>query len=72
MWTDFELMEKIKHNAPTKARVKLLNNRTLNDILKIAIDNVDVVEVKEVLPSMNDIFIAAVEEKNHQIEETKP
>jgi ABC-2 type transport system ATP-binding protein len=72
MWTDFELMEKVKYNGTTKARVKLLNNKTLNDLLKIAIENVDIVEVKEVLPSMNDIFIAAVEQKNHQIEETKP
>jgi ABC-2 type transport system ATP-binding protein len=71
MWSDFELMEKVKNNGTTKARIKLLNDKTLNDLLKIAIENVDVVEVKEVLPSMNDIFIAAVEEKNHQIEEIK-
>jgi ABC-2 type transport system ATP-binding protein len=72
MWTNFELMEKEKYNGTTKARVKLLNDKTLNDLLKIAIENVDVVEVKEVLPSMNDIFIAAVEEKNHLIVEAKP
>ena len=71
MWTNFELMEREKQNGTTTARVKLLNDKTLNDLLKIAIENVEVLEVKEVLPSMNDIFISAVEEKKHHTEDTK-
>ena len=63
MWTDFELMNKSNQNGTTKARIKLLNDKSLNDLLKIAIAHVEVLEVKEVLPSMNDIFISSVEKK---------
>jgi len=72
MWTNFELVDKAKQNGTIKARVKLLNDKTLNDLLKIAIAHVDVLEVKEVLPSMNDIFISAIEEKKHKKEAIKP
>ena len=64
MWTNFELMEKTNQNGTTKARIKLLNDKTLNDLLKIAIEHIEVIKVEEVLPSMNDIFISAVEERN--------
>ena len=64
MWTNYELMEKTNQNGTTKARIKLLNDKTLNDLLKIAIEHIEVIKVEEVLPSMNDIFISAVEQKN--------
>ena len=63
MWTNYELMEKSNQNGTTKARIKLLNDKTLNDLLKIAIEHIEVIKVEEVLPSMNDIFISAVEQK---------
>lgn len=68
MWTNYELMEKTNRNGTTRARIKLLNDKTLNDLLKIAIEHVEIVKVKEVLPSMNDIFISAVEERNLKTE----
>jgi len=72
MWTNYELMEKSNQNGTTKARIKLLNDKTLNDLLKIAIEHVEVVKVKEILPSMNDIFISAVEERNLKTEPQQP
>lgn len=68
MWTNYELMEKNNQNGTTKARIKLLNDKTLNDLLKIAIEHIEVIKVEEVLPSMNDIFISAVEERNLKTE----
>lgn len=68
MWTNYELMEKTNQNGTTKARIKLLNDKTLNDLLKIAIEHIEVIKVEEVLPSMNDIFISAVEERNLKTE----
>ena len=68
MWTNYELMEKTNQNGTTKARIKLLNDKTLNDLLKIAIEHIEVIKVEEVLPSMNDIFISAVEDRNLKTE----
>jgi len=64
MWTDYELVETFKHNDITRANIKLLNNKTLNDLLRIALDHIEVIEAKEVIPSMNDIFISVVEQKS--------
>ena len=68
MWTDFELVDKKELNGVTRARIKLGEGRTLNDLLKVALDTIDVIEVKEVLPSMNDIFISAVGAKETLVE----
>lgn len=62
LWTDFELVENHQEGELVSCRIKLLNNRTLNDLLQIAIRHVEVVEVREVIPSMNDIFIKVVNE----------
>lgn len=63
LWTNFEL---ISHNGTTEAhtaRIKLLNNSTVNDLLSVAIPVVEVQSINEVIPSMNDIFIKVVEQK---------
>lgn len=62
LWIDFELKERITSGNLEKVKIKLLNDKTLNDLLKIAVKYVDIVEVKEVVPSMNDIFIMVVEQ----------
>lgn len=63
LWTDFELVSNVSHGEDIHCRIKILNNRTLNDLLKIAVQHVEVKEVREVIPSMNDIFIKVVNEK---------
>lgn len=62
LWTDFELVSNQQEGETIKCRIKLLNNRTLNDLLQIAVKHVQVIEVREVIPSMNDIFIKVVNE----------
>lgn len=68
LWTNFELVENINDNGLINCKIKLLNNSKLNDLLRIAIDHVEVEEVKEIIPSMNDIFIKVVNQKdtNHE------
>lgn len=60
MWSDYDLISTQKVGDLTKAIIKLLNNKTLNDLLKIALEYVEIHEVQEIIPSMNDIFISVV------------
>lgn len=62
LWTDFELVENHQEGEWINCRIKLLNNRSLNDLLQVAVQHVQVQEVREVIPSMNDIFIKVVNE----------
>ena len=68
LWTDYELVETTKVNDLTRASIKLLNNKNLNDLLKIALDHLEVHEVKEIVPDMNEIFISVVEQKSEKTE----
>jgi ABC-2 type transport system ATP-binding protein len=63
LWTNFELIDHWQSEGHRIARIKLLRNSTVNDLLKIAISLVNVIAVNEVIPSMNDIFIKVVENK---------
>lgn len=64
LWTNFELLENKKEENLHSAKVKLLNNSTLNDLLGACIPHVQIHEVNEEIPSMNDIFIQKVKELN--------
>ncbi len=68
MWTNYDLVETKKEGDLIKANIKLLNGKSLNDLLKIAIDHLEIHEVHEQIPSMNEIFITAVEQKNEPSE----
>jgi ABC-2 type transport system ATP-binding protein len=45
------------------AHVKLLKDNTLNDLLKTIMPVVNIEAVNEIIPSMNDIFLEAVKQK---------
>lgn len=66
LWADFELVGKESFdNEYHKATVKLLNNKNLNSLLKVLIENqIEIKQVNEVIPSMNDIFIEVVNQNN--------
>jgi len=68
MWTDYDVIETHKQGELTKMDIKLLNGKTLNDLLKIALDHINIHEVHEVIPSMNDIFISVVEKNDQKAE----
>ena len=69
MWTNYDLVEHIKQGGNSGiAKIRLLNDKTLNDLLKLAIEHVHIHEVHEIIPSMNEIFIKVVEENKQPVE----
>lgn len=62
LWTAFELVSYESVEDRTIARVKMLDGHKPNDLLRVALPHVEIMELTEVIPSMNDIFIKAVEE----------
>lgn len=66
LWTDFELLEKKTEDKVHTCTIKINEGRKLNDLLQAVIPVGQVMEVHEVIPSMNDIFIQAVSEKEPQ------
>jgi len=64
LWSNFALVDKEQIDDNTAiAYVQLKNNNTLNDLLKTVIPVVQIQSVNEVIPSMNDIFIQAINEQ---------
>jgi ABC-2 type transport system ATP-binding protein len=61
LWTNFELVSHRKEDSLRIARIRLLNNAKVNDLLQSAIAVVEVQAINEVVPGMNDIFIKVVE-----------
>jgi ABC-2 type transport system ATP-binding protein len=61
LWTGFELEE---NNAidpgHSRARIKLLGSNSTNDLLQALLPHVSIHSFREVIPSMNDIFISYV------------
>lgn len=62
LWTGFELIENKQEDENNRAKIKLLNNHTTNDLLQALLPHVQIHALKEIMPSMNDIFIAKVGE----------
>jgi ABC-2 type transport system ATP-binding protein len=61
LWTGFELLDKeTSADKLTKARVRMLDGNHVNELMAAIMPHVKVNEIKEVIPSMNDIFIKVV------------
>lgn len=67
LWTGFELLDNQQEGDLIKAKIKLLNGRTTNDLLNTVLPHVEVQGLKEILPSMNDIFIRKVTEISEDV-----
>ena len=57
---DFEIVSTFKTNGTYSSRIKIRNNKSSNELLQQIIPQVEVVGYKEVLPTINDIFIQEV------------
>lgn len=66
LWTNFELVESKSVKNSHTCKVKLLGDMTLNDLLKIALNEVEVKEVFEIIPSLREVFIQAVGEEESE------
>lgn len=68
MWTGGELVsQSIDDEGFNHVRVKLLGNATPNGLLEAVMRNAEIHGLKEVLPTMNDIFIMKVQEGNEAL-----
>ena len=64
LWTNFNLVDKKQLDDDTAiGYVQLKNDNTLNDLLKTVMPVVQIQSVNEVIPSMNDIFIQAINQQ---------
>lgn len=59
----YQLISEEKKNDVTHAIVKIASGRE-KDMLRLLIERVSLTEFKEIVPSMNEVFIKAVEENN--------
>lgn len=64
LWSGFELVESKNIDGTMHAVVRNINNASPNDLLKILLPDVEILSFKELMPSMNDIFISAVSNTN--------
>lgn len=67
LWKDFELMEKKEEGLHCFVKVKLLYNKSPNDLLNTVLPFVQIHSFREILPGMNDIFISAVKETGAEV-----
>ena len=55
-------------DGKSKATIQLTDSGKGNDLLKLAVDSVSVNSFREVLPTMNEVFIKAVDENKNKKE----
>ncbi|MBA3704445.1 MAG: ABC transporter ATP-binding protein [Bacteroidetes bacterium] len=60
LWAGAELLEHTAEEDHNKVKVKLLGKTTANDLLQAIIPVAQIQSFKEIVPSMNDIFILKV------------
>ncbi len=58
----YEIIDKTKVDGHNAVRVKLLHQTNENELLSLIIPAVEIISFKELIPSMNDIFIKVVNE----------
>ena len=68
LWTNFQLVDHKEVNGVAEARVKSLNGCNLNKLAESIIPHVELKAIQEKLPSMHDIFIKVVSQKD-QVDE---
>lgn len=66
MWSGAELLDKQQEGDHCKVKVKLLRSNTPNDLLQAVLSTSKIISFNEIIPSMNDIFIAKVNEQEVQ------
>ena len=61
---DFKVLEQTDNNGFFRATVQILDNQSPNVLLRYMLDRVEIHSLMEKIPSINDIFIQTVTEKN--------
>ena len=67
--TDFKILEHDESALLKQMKVQFLNGNSNNELLKILMNQFEIVSFKELIPSMNDVFIHVVEQNNREIKQ---
>jgi ABC-2 type transport system ATP-binding protein len=70
LWTGAELLNKKEDDGIITVRIRLQGSSTINDILASVLPHVTLHGLREVIPSMNDIFISCVSGTNEVMNES--
>jgi ABC-2 type transport system ATP-binding protein len=62
LWTGCELLDSWKEEELQIARIRLMGETTINGLLQAIIPHVEVKGLREMIPSMNEIFIQEVQQ----------
>jgi len=62
----FGIAEHTERKAENRLRVQIHNGYTNNDLLRALLPVTEIISFEEIIPSMNDVFIRAVQEANNQ------
>lgn len=62
LWTSFQLLDSRNENGRIYVKIKANKPSEMNDLIRTIINDVQIISVNEILPSMNDIFIQKVQE----------
>lgn len=60
--TQYKIIENKQRNGENFVRVRILNDISTNDLLKTMLTSGNIISFREIIPSMNDIFIKVVED----------
>jgi len=63
--TNYHIIEHTESEKENTLKVQHLNGNTNNELLKKLIPAAEIIAFEEIIPSMNDVFIKAVEESNN-------
>jgi ABC-2 type transport system ATP-binding protein len=64
LWTAAELIDSRENEGLNYAKIRMGKDRSPNDLLKSLVNEVEIHGLKEIIPSMNEIFIKQVSETN--------
>ena len=62
LWANFELLDQTNEEKNCKVKVKLLRNSTPNQLLESILPVVSISSFREIIPTMNDIFISKIKQ----------
>ncbi len=65
--TNFRVLEHDAHSIVKQIKIQFLNGSSNNDMLKVLMNQFEIVSFKELIPSMNEVFIHVVEQNNREI-----
>ena len=63
----FDILEHDTNTHLKQLKIRFLNGNSNNDLLRLLMNQFEIVSFKETIPSMNDVFIRVVEENNREI-----